>query len=159
MTDTFSDEKARLSELFERVSRLEQRLDDLDRAVTHGAVAGAPVRVERKVVAAVVPDTAPAREIDIALAGKGLIGLGGAYFLRAITESQWIPKIAGLALGLLYAAFWMWLARRHAERGERHGATFAMVVAALVAYPLIWEATARFNIFNAGVATIAAMVA
>ncbi|MGZ8811912.1 MAG: hypothetical protein ACXW29_12305 [Thermoanaerobaculia bacterium] len=161
MTETFSDEKARLSELSERVSRLEQRLDDLEKrpAAAVTAAPGSASRSPRPAGPVAQEPAVPGREIDISLAGKSLIGLGGAYFLRAITESQWIPKIAGLALGLLYAAFWMWLARRHAERGERHGATFAMVVAALVAYPLIWEATARFNIFNAGVATIAAMVA
>jgi hypothetical protein len=155
MSETVVDDAKRYGELEERIRLLELRLEQLERRAEPIATAPAPRRDLPRVAAAETPSDG--REMDIALAGKSLIGLGGAYFLRAITESHLVPKAAGLALGLLYAAGWIYLAFRYARKNERHAATFSMIVAALVAYPLIWEATARFGSFNAAVATIAAV--
>jgi len=146
MSDRFTELETRIRRLEEHVAKLEGAAPPVTAAVAHRDAAEVTASTQNS-----------GSEIDIALAGKSLIGMGGAYFLRAITESQLIPKPAGIALGLAYAALWIYLGWRNAERRQRHAATFAMIVAALVAYPLIWEATAHFNAFNASAATIVAL--
>ncbi len=129
---------ARLRAIEDRLARIEQSdAAPLPRIEV-------PAAEPAKAAAFAVPDT----RTDIALAGRSLIGLGGAYLLRALTESGVIPHLAGLVVGLLYAAFWIYLTHRQSSRHEVHAATASSMVAALVAYPLIWEATARFETFT-----------
>ena len=49
--------------------------------------------------------------------GRALLGLAGAYLLRALTESGALPPQAGVAIGILYAILWLvWAARTPAAR-------------------------------------------
>ena len=49
--------------------------------------------------------------------GRALLGLAGAYLLRALTESARHLAGAGVAAGILYAIFWLvWAARTPAGR-------------------------------------------
>jgi hypothetical protein len=76
--------------------------------------------------------------------GRALLGLAGAYLLRALTESATFPHGVGVAVGLLYAMSWLiWAARTPAARRPEtalHGLTGALVIS-----PLIFEATSRFH--------------
>jgi hypothetical protein len=81
----------------------------------------------------------------LALAGRTLIALGGAYLLRAATAVAWLPAVAGTVLGLLYAAAWTLEADRAARRGQGISASIAAATGALLAYPLLWEASTRFG--------------
>ena len=81
----------------------------------------------------------------LALAGRTLIALGGAYLLRAATAAGWLPAVAGTVLGLLYAAAWTLEADRAARRGHGISASLAAATGALLAYPLLWEASTRFG--------------
>ena len=85
----------------------------------------------------------------LSLAGRTLIALGGAYLLRAATASGWLPPAAGTGLGLLYAAAWTLEADRAARRGRGISASLAAATGALLAYPLLWEASTRFEAFPA----------
>ena len=77
--------------------------------------------------------------------GRGLLGLAGAYLLRAATESNALPVPAGVALGIVYALLWLvWAARTPAER--RAEAALHSLTAVLVMAPLLWEATLRFHV-------------
>ena len=84
----------------------------------------------------------------LGLVGRTLMALGGAYFLRALTEGGVLPVSAGVSAGLVYAIGWLALAMRAAVRGDNAGASFHGLTAALVAFPLIWEATARFALLG-----------
>lgn len=76
--------------------------------------------------------------------GRALLGLAGAYLLRALVESETLPTGAGVAIGILYAIVWLvWAARTPAER--RVDAALHSLTAALVLAPLLWEATLRFH--------------
>jgi hypothetical protein len=76
--------------------------------------------------------------------GRSLLGLAGAYLLRALAETHTLPAIGGVAIGLLYAMGWLvWAARTPAER--RLEAALHSLTAALVLAPLLWEATLRFH--------------
>jgi hypothetical protein len=76
--------------------------------------------------------------------GRALLGLAGAYLLRALTESGTFSVRTGVAVGLVYAMLWLvWAARTPAEKRLEtalHGLTSVLVLA-----PLLFEATARFH--------------
>jgi hypothetical protein len=94
----------------------------------------------------------------LALLGRTLMVLAGAYLVRAMTEEGVVPSVVGISLGLAYAAFWQLRARSDGRAGRRESAAFHGLAGSLIAYPLIWEATARFGLLApraAGAALIA----
>ncbi|MEO6487366.1 MAG: hypothetical protein ABIO78_05400, partial [Thermoanaerobaculia bacterium] len=90
----------------------------------------------------------------LALAGKSILILGGAFLLRAATESTALPQQIGVAFGLLYATAWIAAAVFAARAGRRSAAVFHCVVAAAVAYPVVWEVTTRFGVLSAVTAAL-----
>jgi hypothetical protein len=81
----------------------------------------------------------------LALAGRTLIVLGGAYLLRALTEARLFSAPVGVTLGLLYAGVWLAAAAR--ARGEATAAWHA-IAASLISLPIVWEATFRFGLLS-----------
>lgn len=77
--------------------------------------------------------------------GKAVLGIAGAYLLRAIAESGAVPKLPILILAIVYAGLWMfWAVRTHAAN---HFASITYgVTAALILSPLLWESTVRFQV-------------
>jgi hypothetical protein len=94
------------------------------------------------------PDTG----LDLALVGKSVLIIGGAYVLRALTELGVLGPMAGVILALVYALFWIWSADRALSRGQRVVALFDAGTAALIAGPLLWEAATRFHLLTPAVA-------
>src|SRR5215469_3392427 len=76
--------------------------------------------------------------------GRALLGMAGAYLLRAVTESRALPQPAGVLLGIVYAMAWLVWAARVGE-GRRTEAAFYSLNSALMLGPLLWEATLRFH--------------
>jgi hypothetical protein len=73
-----------------------------------------------------------------------LLGLAGAYLLRAFTESATVAPQLGVAIGLLYAILWLvWAARTPAA--QQLEAALHSLTAVLVLSPLLWEGTLRFH--------------
>jgi hypothetical protein len=97
--------------------------------------------------------TLPARTI-IALIGRTLVVLGGAYLLRAISDAGLVPPLVGAAVGLAYAMGWLVQADLTAGAGKRLSAVFHGFAAAMIACPLIWETTARFEILTGTAAAV-----
>jgi hypothetical protein len=89
------------------------------------------------------------------LIGRSLVVLGGAFALRAITEAAIVPQFAGMLLGLTYAVLWILLADRAAGRDRRTSATFHGFAAAIIGFPLLWEATVKFELLPATAGAIA----
>jgi hypothetical protein len=141
----------RLDDLSARIGAIEERLRALElRSPAAPLEREAETAPPLPVAAATAEPTD--RQSDIALFGRSLIGIGGAYLLRALAESHLLPQVGGVALGIVYAALWGYLAWRQAGRGEPHAPTFSAGVAAVVIYPLAWEATARFGMLSRGMA-------
>jgi hypothetical protein len=88
--------------------------------------------------------------------GRALVALGGAYLLRALTDSAVLPEAAGIALGLAYAVSWLAMADRAGACRKSLSAAFHGFVFAIIAFPLLWEATVRFK-FLGTEATAAAL--
>ena len=79
------------------------------------------------------------------VAGKALLGIAGAYVLRAIAESGVVPTAVVALAGLAYAAVWLaWAARLGSQ--NRFGMVVYAITAALIVSPLLWETTVRFRV-------------
>jgi len=84
----------------------------------------------------------------VPILGKAVLGIAGAYLLRAIAESGSIPKLPVLMVAIVYAALWMvWAVRTHASSSFA-GVTYS-ITSALILSPLLWESTVRFQVLSA----------
>jgi hypothetical protein len=84
----------------------------------------------------------------LSVLGRTLLVLGGAFLLRALTDSGTIRPALGVGLGLAYALFWMLLADRAGRSGHGLSAGFHGIAFVLIALPLVVEATSRFHLLN-----------
>ena len=88
--------------------------------------------------------------------GKAVLGIAGAYLLRAVAESGTLPKLA-LVVAMLYAGMWLvWAVRTHATN-HFASVTYA-ITAALILSPMLWESTVSFQVLSP-VFTAAVLVA
>jgi hypothetical protein len=151
------------NDLARRVVELESRLEALERwkeAVSPGSLLEA--REESTFGSGVSSQPlenddlaliAPPIDFDLALVGRTLIVLGGAFLLRAITESGVVSAALGVSLGLAYAVTWLLIAFRSSV--PRKSAMYHGLAALLAAYPLIFEAARRFDVLGAVTAALA----
>jgi len=136
-----------LAELGERLARLEQAAP-----AAVESVPAMPPAAPAATQALDAQDTAPPLALprlpegSIALAGRTLMAVGGGFLFRALTEAGALPARVGPLAGLAYAACWLWQAEKSARAARRHSAFFHGLAALLVAYPLIWETTARLDL-------------
>ena len=136
--------EALVADLRERVADLETRVAPGDHAATylrHHEPTHDPLTAVAEIGAGSVQQW-------LALVGRTLVVLGGAYLLRAITESHVVVPQAGVALGLIYGAPWLVLASRAEGRGAHLDALCHALSTALIGYPLVWEATVRFHVLT-----------
>lgn len=83
--------------------------------------------------------------------GKAVLGIAGAYLLRALAESSSIPKLPVLLVAILYACFWLvWAVRVHSA--SRFASTVYAITSALILSPLLWESTVRFQVLSPALA-------
>jgi len=137
--------RAEVRELQLRVARLEQRGDRMPAEVPI-LLAGEP---DRGVEAFSFSD-------GVSTFGRALLGIAGAYMLRALTEIGLWSTTAGVGAGLAYAGLWLWLATR--TRPEKQLAVVVNTTTSLlILWPLVWEATLKFGVIST--ATAAAVVA
>lgn len=136
-----------LDELRERIRELTNRVSRLE-----GSFAAAPVTAQSR-----EPDPPAAAHQPAAIAsvpnnhtsvlpvlGGGLLGLAGAYLLRAIAESSVLPPRAVCVVGSLYAIAWLWWAAR-APMQRPVVATLYSLTSVMILSPLLWETTLRFH--------------
>lgn len=87
----------------------------------------------------------------VPILGKAVLGIAGAYLLRAIAESSSVPKLPVPFVAILYACFWMvWAVRIHAA--SRFASISYGVTSALILSPLLWESTVRFQVLSPALA-------
>lgn len=138
-------------DLAARLTAVEERLGLLER---HGV---APRPADAPAVHA--PDAASpphagraASAETLALIGRTLLALAGAFLLRAMTVrpgesgSGPLPLEVGTTLGVAYALLWIVLAHLAARRGRRSAAAFHALAGGLIVFPLVWEATVQFRL-------------
>ena len=76
---------------------------------------------------------------------KAVLGVAGAYLLRAVAESGALPKLAIVVLAITYAGMWLVWAGRGRTAEWLTGVTYAMT-SALILAPMLWELTLRFKV-------------
>lgn len=149
MADPLDELQHAVRELGQELRRLETRVARLEGARRAEAERGEiALRTDGADEPATAGPAIASRQGTIALAGWALLVLAGAYVARALTDAQVVPTGLGVLLGLGYAVFWLLRADGLAGRGERESAVFYALAGCLVAFPLVWETTARFGLLG-----------
>jgi hypothetical protein len=162
MSDSSDLLRARIEALEGEVRRLALRVDGLEDAAgvrPVGAEAPLPGHSPRLIEDAPreAPSVIPQAPGIVALGGRTILALAGAYLVRALTDAGILSPLGGVALGLAYALLWYVQADRAGAKGEALSASFHGLAAGLIAYPLLWETSTQLGIL-APPAALAALV-
>jgi len=137
---------ARLATLTAAVEALQGRVQALEaRMAGLPAIEGADPLLTANQISPEEEVQLPALSQILGLLGRACLILGGAYFIRAFTDAGQLPRLPGALFGLAYAGLWGLLGQRTARPLNASGYT---LVAAMIAYPLLWEATTTFRVFS-----------
>jgi hypothetical protein len=79
--------------------------------------------------------------------GRMLVAIAGAYVLRALTDWGVLPAAAGVAIGLVYALIWLWVAAR-SPVAAKFAAALSCSTSVFIMAPLVWEATGRLKVMS-----------
>jgi hypothetical protein len=139
------DDLDAFARLTARIENLEQRISVLE----HPSETAASIPAAPATPAAPRPTTKsfPSAEAGgvFPVLGKAMLGIAGAYVLRAVAESGSFPKLAVVVLALAYAGMWLvWAARLPAA--AYFASTVYAITAALILAPMLWELTLRFDV-------------
>ena len=134
-----------LERLTARLAALERRVDALEHP--------SAVPIAQKPI---VPLAAEAGEgLSLAQAGgafsvlgKAMLGIAGAYLLRAVAESSSLPRLAIAAVAIVYALLWLVAAARVPAEEWFSSAVYAGTSAMILA-PMLWELTLSFKVLPA----------
>lgn len=137
------DEHLDLDSLREELHCLARRVDALEHREPHEhATRPAP---DLAAVPAGLGYALPTAPNAIPAAGRAVLGLAGAYLLRALAESGAAPMLVVVLAAILYAVTWLVFSVRTSQP-DTFGSTVYGITAALILAPLLWEATLRFGI-------------
>jgi len=110
----------RVRELERRVSALEDKPANTIPAVSKPATAEVPKSRAPETVRGFPGPNLSAGTLPIC--GRAVLGIAGAYLLRAVAESGAIPPFPILIVAILYAGLWLvWAGRTHATNNLAKG--------------------------------------
>jgi hypothetical protein len=134
-----------LDQLREELHQLARRVDALERHALEPLASTLliPVPAGAGQLPGDIQGTVPNMAGTAGVIGRAILGLAGAYLLRAAAETGTAPR-AVAALGVLYAFAWLLWAFRALARSQIAGTTFALT-SALILMPLLWESSVRFG--------------
>jgi len=149
-----------MDELPDALEQLAARVETLERRVKALEALERPF-VEASAPAAQSPASAgiaeSAEEISLAHAGglfsvlgKAMLGIAGAYVLRAVAESSSLPRLLIAAVAIVYALLWLVGAARVPVGAGLSSAIYAGT-SALILAPMLWELTLSFKVMTAPV--------
>jgi len=146
-----------MNDLPDEIERLEKRLEALERrvhALEHPAAARSP-HPSPELEAAPPPHAVAAAPLAPAgsmfpVLGRAMLGIAGAYVLRAVEAASSLPRLAVASAGIGYAFLWLvWAARTRG--GPRFASAIYAGTSALILAPMLWELTLRFKILPAAI--------
>ncbi len=147
--------ETRLQAVEEKVTRLSERVDQLEKKLAATPFpAFSPPWPEGEPQLPKVPASSAELTRWATLLGRSCLVLGGAFLFRALTEGGTLPNGVGVALGIAFAAVWVFFSHRAGASGATLSAGFHGVTAALIAYPLVLETTTRLVAMSSGVAAL-----
>lgn len=138
----------------ETIDRLTNRLEALERRVEvlEHPLAAQSLHASPKPVAASQPNASVRAQAGgiFGVLGRAMLGIGGAYVLRAVEESSSLPRMVVASAGIAYAfIFLAWAAR---GRAQKLSSTIYACTSALILAPMLWELTLRFRVLPATMA-------
>jgi hypothetical protein len=155
--------EATVEQLRVAVLSLERRLEALEekRPEVTASKADAPKEEQEEGLAeAVAADATTVGPYDpiaiVSLVGRLMLVIAGGFFLRAMTDAGVLVPRVGLALGFVYALAWLFFADRAGGRQRVPAAVFHAMATAMIAFPLLVEATTRFKVLT-GAGSVAGM--
>ena len=165
MDDRIASLESAVEQLRSTTLGIQRRLDVLEEKDLRVPALDAQDRVERP--ADMLPEVALARPagrgwldpiVALSLIGRLVIVLAGGFFLRAMTDTGVFAPPVGVALGFVYGLVWLVFADRAGERRQVPSAVFHTLAAAMVAFPLLLEATTRFGVLSGAASALALAV-
>ncbi len=141
-------------ETLERNLRLlEARVDALEHPHAAG-VRSMPARRETETEATLASAEASEAPNLFPVAGRAMLGIAGAYVLRAVEQTSAMPGGMVAAAGILYAFLWLiWAAR--VRSGPRITSLVYAGTSVLILAPMLWELTLRFQVLTSTAAAAA----
>ena len=144
-----------MNELAQTFEQLSARIDALERRVRELEKPSAPpahtptLTEQTASMPMVTPDLPSGEQISSALLllGKSILGIAGAYLLRALAESGTLPRPLLATLAIAYAIAWLVAASRTSIRMRLAPALYA-TTSVLILAPMLWELTMRFRVLN-----------
>ncbi len=136
-----------LSDVVERLARSVEALERRVSALEGRSQPELPVEVPPA-----APQLRPARPAGaqagiFSLLGKAMLGIAGAYLLRALAESSALPGGPVIAVAIAYALVWLIPASRAPERASVSSLVWAST-SVLILVPMLWELTLRFRLLS-----------
>ena len=150
MDDRIARLESAVEQLQSAVQSLQRRVDLLQAgaAVAPSAAVGAAADMRPR-----APGSAATRDqrdpiVVLTLIGRLFLVLAGGFFLRAMTEAGLLAPRVGISIAFAYGMAWLFLADRAGRRQQPFNAAFHALAAAMVAFPLLLEATTRFKVLS-----------
>ncbi len=135
-----------LDALTSRVDALEQRVHELEHPSEAFAASAAQLPVPSGAQATEESGIEQASSV-FPVIGRAMLGIAGAYVLRAVAESSPIPRQAIAAVAIAYAVAWLvWAAT--AKDAPHFARAIYSGTSALILAPMLWELTLRFKILS-----------
>lgn len=118
-----------------------------------------PVLVQPALPQPALPQPAVAQVAEqasgaFAVLGKAMLGIAGAYVLRAVAESSLLPRPLAAGIAIAYAIAWLVAAARLSAGAWFTGLAYAGTSAVILA-PMLWELTLNFKVLSPLAAAIA----
>lgn len=139
----------RLAERIEALERCLRALEPRVDALEHPLEARWPKPKQEAETATAAPPEAAGPVVELGsifpVLGKALLGIAGAYGLRAVEEASFLPKSVVASAGIVYAFLWLAPAAR-TRGGPRFTSTIYACTSALILAPMLWELTLRFGV-------------
>ena len=151
-----------MSDIPDVSTRINERLDRLERRVSileHPSVESPPVpTLVTDTIKVQSPQDTDALSFAkasgiIPMLGKAVLGIAGAYLLRAVAESGSFPKLAVIVLAITYAGMWLVLAVRVRTMAWYTGITYS-TTSGLILTPMVWELTLRFRVLPSSISAV-----
>jgi hypothetical protein len=79
--------------------------------------------------------------------GRAMLGIAGAYLLRAVAQAGLMPKAAVAVAGIVYAAAWLVWAARSPKVSRLVQIVYAGT-SVFILLPMLWEVTLYFHAFS-----------
>jgi len=138
---------ARIAALELRVAALEHPTQAVPQTIVQSTEVAKPAAT-----AVSVAGTGTAFTGVLSLFGAALLGIAGAYVLRAISGASLLPRGVVAGLAALYATIWLLAAARPTAR--KLAATLLAAASILILAPMLWEMSIRFQAMSATSAAV-----